>query len=302
MVQEGKPPERVKKEDFQGAIDDDDRGGRYRKPTNNAGMMQYVTMAVISLVVSFAMLNLMGVSKSDFDTKYQSLVSSVSASQADIKSSQSVLGNAVVNLPSTITTQVNTAITSITSRLSTIESSVQNFTNQISANTKSISDMNTALTKGDTDIIAKLDALQAKLTTDEAKIKALEDKLITPVGVSSNITSEVVRQNNLTLVPLTTDNLTTLIRLKFINNSNKDAIVDVTASIDFDKSIKYTTVSSEWGENFHDNWGLSLYKDSVRIKANTSISLNLIFTLNGVTEYSSGNVGIGYLVTCVTDS
>jgi TolA-binding protein len=196
------PVERTTRRHFEERARVEDSGeGERRKPSMGGGITQYIIMLVLALIVSYVMTSYIGVSKGDFTKNFQEVTASVNTVKAEIKASQDAVTSAVNNLPNTVTTQVNNAIGQFNSRITAVEGTANNANQQVStiagkidtANsnittlTNNINTLANSVTEASNkiaDVSAKLatansgiDALKAQLTSDEARIKVLEDKL-----------------------------------------------------------------------------------------------------------------------------
>ncbi len=203
---------------------DDDNGGRRRsrKSAGGGGIIVYVAMIVLTLLgVFYSSSN--SISKDDFVKSMASMDTKVNGVLDTATKQGASMTTAINNLPSTITNQVTTAVNNamgqVTSRLSAIEGKA----NTIDSN----------LVKGLADANTKIDALKTQLTADEARIKAMEDKLApsTTDGSVTTIPNMTISASVLDEGTIQVSDNSTIgeIKISLVNSGTAD-IVDISLS------------------------------------------------------------------------
>ncbi len=291
-----------------------DYGGKHEGGSRGGQLKQFIAPLIISLIVTFGMVNLLFIPQLVSKTDFTANILAVTNDIAGIKSSLAPIGTQLAQVAGSINSLsqdiasvkgslggyatigsvsgFQASINSIQSDLNSVKSSLSTLSG-LPADVASVKATVASLQTTVSGLQTTVNSLQASLTTLTARVAKME----TPSATSGNLTIAVARQSDyITLFYTGTDtaNATASIRFKVTNNSAKDIYYDAEVVIDFDDPIKYTKISADgWEVDWNDADGVVLYKDMVRVRANSTVFLNLTLILDGISNFPSTK-GVGY--------
>lgn len=270
-------------------------------------------MAAVSLIVSFVVFMGIGflgggafLTKKDFETNMAGMTATVDAAKADMEKIKTDANAAIAKANSDVATAVQSVPTTVSTQVSAqINTSVGQINNQLTSLNTKVDSMDAIVEQTSTNMYVankNIEALQALVESQNDIIVDLEDRVnnLEDGTTSSDSGSEIDVDGDLTAtlqtqffdyvvhpVSVGTSEVQTPIRLKIINNSDKD-ISDIRVTLVFQPqsyaSINWTATypkmvggATTWtsygyvstGMYFVNGWGIS-------VKAHKETTINLV--------------------------
>ena len=275
-----------------------DTGSKKQKGNDNSGMMFYAKIVIIALIISFLVVEFVGVTPLNKSIKIINNAAQLASTNANNAKSEADTNTASI-------TTIKTDISNIGGQINTLTASVTQLQNQLSGATtssssalqkvndlsiqittinKNIADLQTALGNAnisqlqtgltaDQTAVASLQttitALQNKLTTDEANIVILQ-KQTNLASITINTASENVSISN---------NVVTPISLSLTNSGTSDQTVPLTLTLTTSGSVSGITASMDRANTITVSGTTITYHVNIAVGANSTVNPNQSVTL-----------------------